>query len=173
MPRTSRPWDFKEREITSLAGEWGSRFISFSNASLLWVRALMTTSLLRFRTRVLSNKRPASSFLLFAPQLLFTLVLSLSPGPPRSPTESFPLQFLGPVFPLSLSSAFRRGFRISLSCSLTGKQILFPRRLFLLRFGSGFQEPTNKSKESPPHPKHSIGGCLRPSLGHSQDSKVS
>lgn len=66
-PRTSRPSDFKERETTSLGGA-GALFISFSNASLLWVRALMTTSLLRFRTRVLSNKRSrVSSFLVCAP----------------------------------------------------------------------------------------------------------
>lgn len=66
-PRTSRPSDFKERETTSL-GDAGALFISFSNASLRWVTALMATSLLRFRTRVLSNKRSRdSSFLVCAP----------------------------------------------------------------------------------------------------------
>ena len=85
-------------EAEGFQGKRGdSMFISLSNASLLRVRALMTTSFLRFRMRVLSNKGHGSScFSSFAPVASFYLLLSSLlpssprrfPSPPRSHTHT-------------------------------------------------------------------------------------
>lgn len=117
----------------------------------------MTTSFLRFRTRVLSNKRSqASSFLLFAPQLSFTSVLSLS-WPSLLPNWVFPTPISRRGFsPLPLLGLSRDDFEPHYLAARQASTFSFPEVFSHSSSGLDFRSPgINKSKESPPHPKHS------------------
>lgn len=117
----------REAKQTARGGA-GSLFISFSDASLLRVRALMTTSFLRFRKRVLSNKRHEVPL-----RASFTPLPSL-PQTPHLPLPGFlPLPWLPP---------FQKKFLIPLYRCLKG----------VLRFSEAFcySRPRSRSLQITP-----------------------
>ena len=134
----------------------------------------MTTSFLRFRMRVLSNKGHGSScFSSFAPVASFYLLLSTLlpssprhfPSPPRSHTHTHthtrthaslkalpsPSQRPRPVlFPTPGPATFQTGFPHPLYCCLKGT-LRFPEIVFCSGSGLGFRSPrTNLQLPSKP-----------------------